>query len=122
MYRVVKFFTDLQDGNNTYNVGDKYPREGYTPSNDRINTLLSSNNKQGTPLIKFEDEEEAATVAEEVTVAEDSPVAESEKVYDEDALSELTTKEIKALAEERGYRITRNSKAAVIDQFLKQQR
>ena len=113
MYRVVKFFADLQDGNHTYNVGDKFPRDGYAPSNDRVNELLSSTNKQGTPVIKFVDEEDEVVKATE-------PVDE-ETVYTEDSLSEMTTKEIKALAEKRGYKITKNNKADVIGQFLAQQ-
>lgn len=114
MYRVVKFFADLQDGNHTYNVGDKFPRDGYTPSNDRINELLSSTNKQGTPVIKFVDEEDEVVKATEP--------ADEETAYTEESLSEMTTKEIKALAEKRGYKITKNNKSDVIEQFLTQQR
>lgn len=50
--RVIKKFTDLQDGNHVYNVGDVYPREGYTPSEERIAELASDKNKQGVPLIE----------------------------------------------------------------------
>lgn len=116
MYRVVSFFTDLQDDNYAYNVGDKFPRDGMVVSNERINELLSDQNKQHRQLIQFVDE------FEEVAVADDSPVAEGEKVYDEETLSEMTTREIKALAAERGYKITKNAKADVIEQFLDQQR
>lgn len=52
MCKVVKKFTDLQDGNHVYNVGDVYPREGYTPSEERITELASDKNRQGTPLIE----------------------------------------------------------------------
>lgn len=52
MCKVIKKFTDLQDGNHVYNVGDVYPREGYTPSEERITELASDKNKQGTPLIE----------------------------------------------------------------------
>lgn len=51
-YRVIKFFTDLQDNNHAYNVGDTYPREGLNPSEERIAELSGSENKQGVPLIK----------------------------------------------------------------------
>lgn len=51
-YRVIKKFTDLQDGNHVYNVGDVYPREGYTPSEKRIAELASDKNRQGVPLIE----------------------------------------------------------------------
>lgn len=52
MCKVIKKFTDLQDGNHVYNVGDVYPREGYTPSEERIAELASDKNRQGTPLIE----------------------------------------------------------------------
>ena len=52
MWKVVKYFTDLQDGHYAYNVGDTYPRKGLNPSEERIVELSGSNNKQGVPLIK----------------------------------------------------------------------
>ena len=52
MYRVIKFFTDLQDKGYAYNVGDTYPRDGLTVSKKRIAELLSNKNKQKTPLIE----------------------------------------------------------------------
>lgn len=52
MWKVVKYFTDLQDDNYAYNVGDTYPREGLNPSEDRFAELSGSDNKQGVPLIK----------------------------------------------------------------------
>lgn len=70
MCKVIKKFTDLQDGNHVYNVGDVYPREGYTPSEERIAELASDNNKQGVPLIEVPasaevDAEEAVEETEE---------------------------------------------------------
>ena len=52
MYRVIEVFTDLQDSNYRYNVGDVYPRTGYKPSAKRIDELSGANNKRGKPLIK----------------------------------------------------------------------
>lgn len=52
MYKVIKLFTDLQDNNYKYEVGDEYPRLGLKPGVSRITELSGSNNKQGTPLIK----------------------------------------------------------------------
>jgi hypothetical protein len=52
MYKVVKLFTDLQDNNYRYEVGDEYPRLGLKPSIARIAELSGSNNKQGIPLIE----------------------------------------------------------------------
>lgn len=52
MYRVIEVFTDLQDNNYHYSVGDEYPRAGYKPSAKRIDELSGANNKRGKPLIK----------------------------------------------------------------------
>lgn len=53
MYRVTAYFIDLQDGEHPYNVGDAFPREGHTVSEDRIKELASSNNKRKMPLIEI---------------------------------------------------------------------
>lgn len=53
MYKVIKFFTDLQDNNYPYNVGDVFPRKGAVVEEGRIAELASKNNKQGEPLIKL---------------------------------------------------------------------
>lgn len=60
MYRVIKHFTDMQDNNFAYQVGDKYPRKGMSVLPSRIKELASSKNRQGVPLIE-EIPEEAET-------------------------------------------------------------
>lgn len=51
-YKVISPFTDLQDGNYAYSVGDIFPREGVAMVSDRrIAELASADNKQGRPLI-----------------------------------------------------------------------
>lgn len=52
MYRVIKAFTDLQDNNFAYNVGDEYPRKGMSVLQSRIKELASKKNRQGVPLIE----------------------------------------------------------------------
>lgn len=51
MYKVINYFTDLQDKNHAYNVGDPFPRAGLKVTEDRLAELSGSNNKQGKPLI-----------------------------------------------------------------------
>lgn len=63
MHRVIEMFTDLQDSNYRYNVGDVYPRTGYKPSAKRIDELSGANNKRGKPLIKAA-QESAESVTE----------------------------------------------------------
>ena len=59
MYKVIHYFTDLQDNNHEYNVGDTFPRIGLEVSEKRLAELAGSDNEQYTPLIeKVEDAEE----------------------------------------------------------------
>ena len=52
MYKVIKHFTDLQDNNHSYDVGDEYPRKGMSVLPSRIKELAGKNNIQGVPLIE----------------------------------------------------------------------
>lgn len=52
MYKVIKFFLDLEDNQYAYNVGDIFPRKDKTVTEERLAELAGSNNKQGQPLIK----------------------------------------------------------------------
>lgn len=52
MYKVISYFTDLQDFNHPYKVGDEFPRLGVKVSDKRLEELSTSQNKQGKPLIK----------------------------------------------------------------------
>ena len=67
-YRVIKFFTDMQDGNHEYKVGDTYPREGVKVSPARIHELSTGENRQNEPLIQ--EAEELKEVKEEKAVNE----------------------------------------------------
>ncbi len=52
-YVVIHDFKDLQDNNTVYIEGDIYPRRAESdPSEERIQELLSNNNKIGKALIK----------------------------------------------------------------------
>ena len=61
MYKVIKHFTDMQDNNFAYNVGDEYPRKGASVLQSRINELAGSKNRQGVPLIEEVEEPKAET-------------------------------------------------------------
>lgn len=58
MYKVICFFTDMQDGNHPYNIGDVYPRKGVIVSEDRLIQLSSEHNRRYKPLIALVDDEE----------------------------------------------------------------
>lgn len=53
MYKVIHFFTDLQDNGHEYSAGDKFPRTGFSVSENRLKELATVNNKQGKPLIEL---------------------------------------------------------------------
>ena len=52
MYRVIKYFTDLQDNNHEYNVGDIYPHNKKKVSASRIKELSTDKTRRGVPLIE----------------------------------------------------------------------
>ena len=68
MYRVIKHFTDMQDNNFAYQVGDEYPRKGMSVLPSRIKELAGNKNRQGVPLI------------EEIPEAEETPKKKSKSV------------------------------------------
>lgn len=57
MYKVIKYFTDLQDNNHAYEVGDVFPRDGFEVLPSRIKELAGKKNLQGEPLIEEIEEE-----------------------------------------------------------------
>ena len=67
MYEVIKAFADREDKNRSYKIGDKYPREGFEPSEERIGFLMSYETTLGEPVIAEvkEDTEEETEVADE---------------------------------------------------------
>lgn len=79
MYKVIKYFTDLQDNGYAYQVGDVFPHDGKEVTEKRLLELSTSANRRGTPLIeKVEDAEKTEPVEdfmnppEEPIEAEDS--------------------------------------------------
>ena len=52
MYKVIKHFTDMQDNNFAYNVGDEFPRKNFSVLPSRIRELATDKNRQGVPLIE----------------------------------------------------------------------
>lgn len=73
MFTVLSEFADLQDGNHIYRVGDEYPREGYSPTDERVTELSTGKNLLHKPLIQLMVvvEEPATVVEEPVTVVEE---------------------------------------------------
>ena len=51
-YKVIKHFTDMQDNNFAYQVGDEYPRKGMSVLPSRIKELAGKKHRQGCPVIE----------------------------------------------------------------------
>ena len=75
MYKVIHYFTDLQDKNHPYKVGDIFPREGKEVTPQRLKELSGPNNRQHKPLIA----EEPEIMPEPVEAPEEMPVEEKPK-------------------------------------------
>ena len=56
MYKVVKYFTDLQDNEHPYHAGDEFPRKGLKVTKTRLNELASGKNARGMALIELVEE------------------------------------------------------------------
>lgn len=87
-YTAIEYFTDNYDNGYAYNVGDVYPRQGYEPSESRINALSSGNNVRKRPVIKADEEVQemaeavAEVAAEETAVEPEKPKKRSRKRED----------------------------------------
>ena len=73
MYVVKVFFTDLQDNNYAYNVGDTFPRDGMAVTPDRIKELSGTQNKRGIALIEEVRGAEETAQPEEAAPVENEP-------------------------------------------------
>lgn len=89
MYKVIKFFRDLQDNNHAYHVGDSFPYNGMEVSEDRLKELSTDANRRHVPLIEKVEivENEAGETMEEVKAKEPvegfmNPPEEPEKKED----------------------------------------
>ncbi len=51
-YRVLAYFTDLQDDEHPYHAGDEFPRAGLSVDANRIKELSGTQNKRGIALIE----------------------------------------------------------------------
>lgn len=97
MYEVIHYFTDLQDNEYPYNVGDVFPHDGLTVSKERLEELSGSNNKQHKPLIKFV-EEEMQFSDNDIEFEGDS----AGKKYTKTEINRMSTAELQNLAAAEG--------------------
>ena len=67
MYKVIKSFTDLQDNNYAYSVGDTFPHNGVEVDSERVAELASDKTRLGVPLIEEIAEKPKRTRKKETT-------------------------------------------------------
>lgn len=119
-YKVIHYFTDLQDFNHPYKVGEAFPRLGLKVSNERLEELASSKNKQGKPLIEKVEEVKEKNFLDEFTetVAEDRNAKKI--IYTKTEINRMSTADLKKLAKENGIDDSLSGaeiKKALIDKF-----
>lgn len=109
MYKVICYFTDLQDFNHPYDEGDIFPRQGVKVSQERLNELASSKNKRGKPLIKLvEKVQEVEKTTEEVEEAK----------YTKTEINRMSKDDLVALAIEQGIKNAEEANGADLKKAL----
>lgn len=97
-YKVIHRFTDLQDFNHLYNVGDLFPRIGMKVSQSRIDELASSKNKLKTPLIELEKDKKIDDFSQYMNETVETNGLE----YTKTEINRMSTADLKELAEKNG--------------------
>lgn len=73
MYKVIEYFTDLQDKSHKYYAGDEFPRKGLTVSAERLEELSTDKNRRGIPLIEKVDETEEQPTEDQTEEQPEAP-------------------------------------------------
>lgn len=128
MYKVIHFFTDLQDFNHPYNVGDIFPRTGLKVSEERFKELSCENNKQHKVLIKEVNLEQGEKEKKEINVEESQSAKKEEgnletrTQYKKSDILSMNKAGLQNLAEKLGIEYAYNTsatglKAKIIDHY-----
>lgn len=89
-YRVIKYFTDLQDNSYAYHMGDTFPREGLEVTDDRIKELSTKANRRKQPLIEALEEPVEAPVEAVPEESTEEPKEEPQEVKADESPSKTT--------------------------------
>lgn len=93
MYEVIRDFTDLQDNEYPYSVGDIFPHDGLEVSEERLKELSGSKNLQKRPLIKrVEEKRYTKTDIKRMKLAELQELASENEI---DGAYDMTGEELK---------------------------
>ena len=100
-YKVIHYFTDLQDFNHPYKVGDEFPRLGLKVSDKRLEELASNKNKQGKPLIKKVEEPKQDDFSQHMNAPEIKEES-TEVKYTKTEINRMSTAKLKEVAKLNG--------------------
>lgn len=114
MYKVISYFTDLQDSNHPYKVGDEFPRLGLKVSKDRLKELSSNKNKRGKPLI----EKVAETAKDDFSQHMNAPEKTAKVTYTKTEINRMSTAELKELATSKGIEGAKDMTGAKLKEVL----
>ena len=95
-YKVIHYFTDLQDFNHPYKVGDEFPRLGLNVTETRLKELSTANNKQGKPLIELVED-----IAKKVEVKE-TEKPKTEVQYTKTDINRMPVEQLRKMAMNTG--------------------
>ena len=101
MYKVISYFTDLQDFNHPYKVGDEFPRLGLKVSDKRLEELASNKNKQGKPLIKKVEEPKQDDFSQHMNALEIKEES-TEVTYTKTEINRMPVAELRKMAMRTG--------------------
>lgn len=93
-YKVICAFTDLQDRNHVYLVGDKFPHDNKVVSENRIRDLMGKNNKIGKPLIEMEEND----FSKQMNLQETAFIEEKEDKYTKTDINRMSKDDLISLA------------------------
>ena len=102
MYKVLKYFTDLQDNGHPYNEGDIFPRDGLIVSESRLQELSSTKNRRKEVLIELVEEE----------------VQEEPKPLTKTEINRMSVAELKELAVDNGIKNAEEMTGAELKKVL----
>ncbi len=117
-YKVIRYFTDLQDHDHAYNVGDTFPRNGLTVTQSRLDELAGNSNKQGRALIEVVKEDDFSSYMNE-PIAPIAPVVEKKDLrYTKRDIYTMSVTKLRDLATEIGIQDAENIPGTTLKKLI----
>lgn len=119
-YKVINFFTDKQDNRHSYNVGDIFPRQGMTVTEERTRELSTSDNRLGKPLIEKIEDDFSQYMEPPIEDKSELPFVALPQgaTYTKTEINRMPTSELKALAKSKGIKNAENTTGAELKKAL----